>query len=112
MKRAAWAVAALALLLGVEQARADVLYSNLGPGDTYSLNSGHIETGPDTFSFAMTRIAMPFTVKGGDFLFDSAQLGLTLNSGTNAIDLRLYSDAGGSRARSWRRSPPPACRRS
>jgi hypothetical protein len=75
------------------QARADVLYSNLGPGDTYRQSGGHNETGP-RFGVPV-RQAFSFTVMGGDYSFDSAQLGLTLYSGTNAIDLRLYADAGG-----------------
>jgi hypothetical protein len=96
MKRLACAVAAVALLLGsVGQARADVISSNLGPGDTYDRINGRVESGPDIFPVGATRQAVAFTVTGGDFRFDSAQLGLTFVSGTNAIDLRLYSDAGG-----------------
>jgi hypothetical protein len=96
MRTFLWGLAAFLGLAGglTGQARADTIYSNLGPGDTYSLLFGGIESGPASGPGAV-RQAFSFTVTGGDYSFDGAQLGLSLAIGTNAIDLRLYSDAGG-----------------
>jgi hypothetical protein len=96
MRTLLWCLAAFLGLAGglTGQARADVLFSNLGPGDTYAQSQGWAESGPGAF-LGLSRWAFSFTVTGGDFLFDGAQLGLSLSTGTNAVDLRLYSDAGG-----------------
>jgi hypothetical protein len=82
-------VACLAALAG--PARADVLYSNLGPGESYAQHGGWFETGPVN---GAVRQAFAFTLST-DTLFDSARLALGLAAGPNAIDLRLYDTVGG-----------------
>jgi hypothetical protein len=84
-------VACLAALAG--PARADVLYPNLGPGESYAQNGGWFESGPDTAG--AVRQAFAFTVSGTDTSFDGARLALGLAAGPNEIDLRLYDTAGG-----------------
>jgi hypothetical protein len=91
MKRLTWVLAAcLAALAG--PARADVIYSNLGPGESY-LNAAWVEAGPN-ITGGPTRYAFDFTVSTDTF-FDSARLAVGLAGGANEIDLRLYTDAGG-----------------
>jgi hypothetical protein len=68
-------------------ARADVIYSNLGPDESY-LRSSWSE---DRY----IRQAFAFTAGGTNATFDGARLALGLNVGPNEIDLRLYADAGG-----------------
>jgi hypothetical protein len=84
---------ALLLLLGVAgPARADVVYTNLGPGESYNQHRGWVEQGPIVSAF---RQAIAFTVGGTDTFFDSARLALSLGFGANEIDLRLYNTVGG-----------------
>jgi hypothetical protein len=96
MKRSTWGpgacLAVSAALAG--PARADVLYSNLGPGESYVQDRGWLESAPDS-ARGTVRQAIAFTAGGTDALFDGARLALGLNRGANEIDLRLYTDAGG-----------------
>jgi hypothetical protein len=81
-----------------EKARADfVIYSNFGPGQTYSAG-GYSVSGlgmtvlpPKGFGAA---IASSFTPTR-NFLFDSVELPLVWFSGTNSFIVALMSDAGG-----------------
>jgi hypothetical protein len=73
--------------------RADVIYTNLGPGKSYIQVTGWAEWGPNTV--VTVRQAIAFTVGGTDTFFDSARLALGLNFGANEIDLRLYNTVGG-----------------
>jgi hypothetical protein len=73
-------------------ARADVIYSNLGPGESYGVTNGWVEWGPD-FPLGPSRTAFAFTVTA-DTLFDSARLALGLVSGPRTVDLRLYDAVG------------------
>jgi hypothetical protein len=82
-------VACLEALAG--PARADVLYSNLGPGESYAQHGGWFEWGPVN---GAVRQAFAFTVSA-DTLFDSARLALGLAAGPNEMDLRLYNTVGG-----------------
>jgi hypothetical protein len=85
MQRMMWSLAAcLAVLAG--PARADVLYSNLGPSDSYDQNFGWGEQG--VADYYSERQAFSFTVST-DTRFDSARLALGLVSGANEIDLQL-----------------------
>jgi hypothetical protein len=84
-------VACLAALAG--PARADVLYSNLGPGESYQQSGNHAESGPASPPGAI-RQAVAFTVSA-DTSFDGARLAVGLVFGANKLDLRLYTDAGG-----------------
>jgi MYXO-CTERM domain-containing protein len=97
MKRLTWRLAACVVVFaaGVAgPARADVLYSNLGPGESYQQNGGLIESGPNTI-LGPFRQGFAFTVGGTDTVFDSARLALGLISGANEMDLRLYNDVNG-----------------
>jgi hypothetical protein len=91
-------LAALAVSLSLAgQAPADVIYSTLGPGDSYDNRSGAwTESGPDATLAPTWRQAESFRVPvDGDYVFQGARLALGLISGPNEIDLRLYNDAGG-----------------
>jgi hypothetical protein len=98
MQRLTWglaaclAVFALAGLAG--PARADVIYTNLGPGESCDGRAGFPEIGPNTGN-PPVRQAMAFTVGGTDTFFDSARFALSLDGGANEIDLRLYNTVGG-----------------
>jgi hypothetical protein len=91
MKQLTWVLVTFALAGPV---RADVIYSNLGPGESYRQTSGLGESGPSS-GLGAGRIASHFTVGGLDASFDNARLALGLLVGTNEIDLRLYTDNGG-----------------
>jgi hypothetical protein len=92
-------LAAVAVLCGsAGAARADMIYSNFGPGQTYSLTGYSVSGGvsgspgpPNGFGFA---IAESFT-PSGDFLFGSAELPLVYLSGPNDFTVALMTDAGG-----------------
>ena len=92
MKRSTWGpgacLAVSAALAG--PARADVLYSNLGPGDSYRQTIALVEGGPNS-SEGTARVAIAFTVNTDTF-FDSARLALGLASGANEIDLRARAE--------------------
>jgi hypothetical protein len=91
-RRLAAFLAVLAGLAGT--ARADVLYSNLGPGESYTQFAGWEEAGPNTLNGAV-RQAIAFTVGETDAFFDRARLALGLAGGANEMDLRLYDTVGG-----------------
>jgi MYXO-CTERM domain-containing protein len=94
MKRLTWSLTACLVVAGLAgPARADVLYSNLGPGDSYRQTIALVEGGPNS-SEGTARVAIAFTVNTDTF-FDSARLALGLASGANEIDLRLYNTVGG-----------------
>jgi hypothetical protein len=92
MKRLIGGLAAC-LTVFAGQARADVLYSNLGPGESYVQSQGWAESGPNTF-IGTTRQAIAFTVGGADAIFDGARLAVGLALGANEIEIRLYNSAG------------------
>jgi len=92
MKRATLVLAALTLLLGgVGQARATMIYSNLGPGGTF-------DTTPFT-GWAVDigeAIANKFTVPvGSDYFFKDAMLPLALTVGPNDFRVSLETDSAG-----------------
>jgi hypothetical protein len=96
MKRLSWSLTAFLVALAgpAGPARADVIFSNLGPGESYNQIQGYIEAGPEA-AFPLTRQAMAFTAGQTPTSFDGARVALGLASGANEIDLRLYTDAGG-----------------
>jgi hypothetical protein len=73
-------------------ARADVIFSNLGPGDSYNCCSGWTLFGSDLP--IDTDRAFAFT-PAADYTLDSIDLALTWLGGTNAADVWLMSDEGG-----------------
>lgn len=76
-------------------ASADVLYSNFGAGDTYDLEYGWTLSyggplGGDAFEDAVA-----FTITGGDFYFDSAEVAVNLFFGPDLVHFNLHADDGG-----------------
>jgi hypothetical protein len=82
----------LAALLTTMSAKADVLYSTLGPNDEFDAANGYFVDGSNFFNQV---IASPFTVSSSATLGD-AMLGLNNFSGSNSpVNVFLESDAGG-----------------
>jgi len=86
------ALAALALL-GVAPVRADVVFSNLGPGDSFG--PGFLSVRGPSAAGGERNIAQRFTVTGGDFIFTSAELALRSFTAPSPLTIRLMEDAGG-----------------
>jgi hypothetical protein len=95
--RGIWALVGLALMASpAGLVHADTIFSNLNaPPTVYQQNGGLFELGPGVGlpNPGPIQIASSFTVGGTHPVqFDSAVLGLGLNSGPNAVDLRLMSN--------------------
>jgi MYXO-CTERM domain-containing protein len=76
-------------------ASADVLYSNFGPGDAYDTTYGWTLSfggplGGDAFEDAAA-----FTVTGGDYYFDSAEVAVNHFWGPDLVHFNLHADDGG-----------------
>lgn len=89
-------VLALGVLGAASIANADVLYSNFGPGDTYLPNIGETlafggPLGGDSYEHAV-----PFTVTGGAYTLDSAEVAVMRFWGPDMVNADLRADAGGS----------------
>ena len=84
----AWAVAWGWLVAG--GARADVVFSNFGPGNSYQTRSGHVVGGD--FRIA---VAYPFTPTGNSFTLDRIEVAIALAEGPNELDLLLAADFAG-----------------
>jgi hypothetical protein len=72
-------------------ARAAVVFSNLGPSDSYGINFYAVhDRGPQD-------VAMPFTVGAGpDYTFTSLEMALlNLNANPSLLSVHLMTDAGG-----------------
>jgi hypothetical protein len=74
-------------------ARASVIFSNLGPGD--SLASPGIGIGFIPFTSTFNYAGIAFTPAGQSYTLDSLALPLELISGPNVADIFLTSSAGG-----------------
>jgi hypothetical protein len=88
--------AALLLFLGgVSQARADIIFNNFGPGDTYNIGFG--------YTIAGSTVIPPGFVQGDGFAitpaatFELDQIRLAAGhiTGPNQINVTLRADAGG-----------------
>lgn len=76
--------------------RAEVIYSTLGPGDSYSSTGGQAVHTPSSAGGTYAAHAAVFTIGGtGDYLFTSAELPLLHYVGENAFTIRLYTDSNG-----------------
>ena len=89
------ACAILAALSVEAAASADVLYSNFAPGDTYDTEYGWTLSyggplGGDAFEDAVS-----FTVTGGDYYFNSADVAVNHFWGPDLVYFDLHADAGG-----------------
>jgi hypothetical protein len=89
MKRFVLRMVALALLWGVAgQAKAGIIYTNLGPGGAFNSSGDRSIGGGEV-------IAMQFTVPAGpNYKFTSAIAALGLLEGTNEILMSLETDSG------------------
>jgi hypothetical protein len=81
------------ILLAATHARASIVFSNLGPGN--SLTSPGIGIGFITFTSTFNYAGLEFTPTGQSYTLDSIQLPLQLISGPNIADIFLTSNAGG-----------------
>ncbi|OJW22552.1 MAG: hypothetical protein BGO49_00775 [Planctomycetales bacterium 71-10] len=76
--------------------RAEVIYSSLGPGDSYSSTGGQAIITPSSNGGTYAAHAAVFTVGGtGDSLFTSAELPLLHYVGDNSFIVRLYTESNG-----------------
>lgn len=85
----------LAIALYAVPLQAGVIYSNLGPGDSFDPNSGWVVATLASQEHVDQAIAMPFTVIGTNYTFTSAELATSLAHGTSPLDISLTADAGG-----------------
>jgi PEP-CTERM motif len=93
MKRFFVVLVALVLLLGVAgQAKADVLYTTLGPGNTYDTAKGYFVDGANFYNQV---IAMPFT-PGATAVFQDALVAVANYQGNSSVlTVNLETDNGG-----------------
>ena len=76
-------------------AQGEVIYSNLGPGDSFATSPGTYPVWNLTSGGFIERAAS-FTVPGTeDVVFTAADLGFHLQSGTNSAAVKLAADAAG-----------------
>jgi hypothetical protein len=95
MQRFTLGLAALLLLVcGVGRAKAETIFNNFGPGDTYQKNSSYVIglAGGGTFTSSQ---GDGFRVTGGNYTLNSLTLALCIVSGPNAVDVQFRADAGG-----------------
>lgn len=82
----------MAVMLSTMAARADTLYSTLGPSGEFDASNGYFVDGSNFFNQVM---ASPFTVSSTATL-TNAMLGLNnFSGGNNPVNLFVESDAGG-----------------
>lgn len=80
------AIAWLSIVCAAQFAHGDVIYSNLGPNDSYFTSGWQFGQGED--------MALPFTPIGGDYRLTSVEIAL-YRPFPGTFDLVLMSDAGG-----------------
>jgi len=88
-------ILSLAFMASAAVAAADsIIFSNLGPGDTYDPGVEYAVSGPLSQAEEATAIGQPF-VPIADFRFDSVEVALNWLLDTNAATVSLRSDLGG-----------------
>jgi hypothetical protein len=87
------AICTALVLLSAVPARASVIFSNLGPGN--SLASPGIGIGFITFTSTFNYAGIAFTPTGQNYTLDSLELPLRLISGPSVADVFLTTDSGG-----------------
>lgn len=89
---------ASALAFACGGAEAAVLFSNLGPGDSFSFG-GRLVQGPDVGTIGDVNQASTFTVGPTGAFLTSVSLGINANDppnvGTGPVDVSITADAGG-----------------
>jgi len=76
-------------------ASADVLFSNFGPDDTYDLTFGWTLSYGGPLGGDVYEDAVAFTVTGGDYWFDSAEVAVNNFFGPDIVYFNLHADADG-----------------
>jgi hypothetical protein len=95
MQRFTLGLAALVLLVGgVGRAKAETIFNNFGPGDTYDKDTSYIigRFPGDTNTYVQ---GDAFRVTGANYTLNSLTLALCIVSGPNAVDVQFRADAGG-----------------
>jgi hypothetical protein len=97
VRRFIWSMAVMvAIALYAVPLPADIIHSNLGPGDSFDTSGGWNVSTLDSANHVDQDIAMPFTVIGTNHTFTSAELAMKLwLGGTPSLDILLTADAGG-----------------
>jgi hypothetical protein len=85
----------LATALYAVPLQAGIIYSNLGPGDSFDPTSGWVVATLGSIDHVDQAIAMPFTVIGTNYTFTSAELAMWLVGGTSLLEISLTADASG-----------------
>jgi hypothetical protein len=85
-------VALIALALWFGRAEADVIFTNLGPGNSFDTsNAWEVGQGSNLFGY---NTASGFT-SGGSYHLSEIDIALANYSGTNAATVSLWTDFGG-----------------
>lgn len=87
-----WGGCVVALVLCLNSARAGVVFSNFGAGDTYDTTLGYV-VGPDGFGNTFVD-ASRFTATGSGTL-STIELALSNVLGNSGLTVELHADAGG-----------------
>ncbi|HYE62170.1 MAG TPA: choice-of-anchor R domain-containing protein [Phycisphaerales bacterium] len=74
---------------------ADVLFSNFGPGDSYDTVYGWTLSYGGPLGGDAFEDAVPFTVTGGNYYFDSAEVAVNHFYGPDRVFFTLHADASG-----------------
>jgi hypothetical protein len=74
---------------------ADVLFSNFGEGDVYDTTYGWTLSYGGPLGGDVYEDAAPFTVTGGDYHFDNAEVAINRFYGPDLVYFTLHADAGG-----------------
>ncbi len=94
MKLVAYVLAAAVSFVSASAA-AQVIYSSLGPGDSFSNDGAASVAGADSVPGGYQSMANMFTVSGGDCQLGKIEVALFINSGANSIVVSLAADNGG-----------------
>jgi len=96
VRRFIWSMAVMAAIaLYAVPLRAEIIHSNLGPGDSFDPASGWVVATLASIDHVDQAIAMPFTVIGTNYTFTSAELAMWLVGGTSPLEISLTADASG-----------------
>lgn len=90
------AVVGVALLVFTETARATpvTIFSDFGPGNSYTSGVGWTVSGPVSAAGYFQSVAMPFT-SSGNYQLSQIDIALSFGAGTNSAMVTLNSDSSG-----------------
>jgi hypothetical protein len=83
------------ILAACAAASADVLFSNFAEGDVYDTTYGWTLSYGGPLDGDAFEDAVPFTIAGGDYTFDSAEVAINHFWGPDLVHLSLHADEGG-----------------